>query len=419
MRNKIIDLFKSKMLTNSIWLIVLQVFNTVIPLVTLPYITRVLGTENYGFFSLALNWITYFQVVVEYGFGFTGARKVSIEGDANLQELYSRIITARLLLLSGAYVIMNIISVILRVESEQYISMNILFLMILGIAFQLTWLFQGKQDMTLTTIVNAISRLMSVVFFFLFVKKSEHLYIYSVCYAITFILSAFLGVMLARKKYGLKIRLCKVTEAFAEIKDGWYLFISQAMAKIFSGIGITILGIVATSSVVGIYSAIYKIPYIMVLFFSPIGQAIYPHISIKFSQSFEAGKKTIFSIARLIVPLFAIVGMLIILLRQPIIMLAFGNEYLDYAIIIIPLVFWMLFSVINNFLGVQFLVASGKQEIYSKAFTISSVITVGLNLILGLVYGIYGISIAAPAGEFVLTILLSVQISKINTGGKI
>ena len=71
-------------------------------------------------------------------------------------------------------------------------------------------------------------------------------------------------------------------DAVSEIKDGWYLFISQAMSKIFSGIGTTVLGFAATSSVVGIYSAIYKIPYIMVLFFSPISQALYPHISVKF-----------------------------------------------------------------------------------------------------------------------------------------
>ena len=80
MNKKLADLLKSKVLANSAWLIILQVFNTIVPLLTLPYITRVLGTSNYGVFSLALNWVTYFQVIVEYGFGFTGARKVSIHG---------------------------------------------------------------------------------------------------------------------------------------------------------------------------------------------------------------------------------------------------------------------------------------------------------------------------------------------------
>ncbi|MFR9067007.1 MAG: oligosaccharide flippase family protein [Faecalibacterium prausnitzii] len=54
MNKKLADLFKSKVLANSAWLIVLQVFNTIVPLLTLPYITRVLGTSNYGVFSLHL-----------------------------------------------------------------------------------------------------------------------------------------------------------------------------------------------------------------------------------------------------------------------------------------------------------------------------------------------------------------------------
>ena len=267
MNKKLADLLKSKVLANSAWLIILQVFNTIVPLLTLPYITRDLGTSNYGVFSLALNWVTYFQVIVEYGFGFTGARKVSIHGDECLQELYSRIITARIFLLFGTFLTMNILSAVLHVSRAQYISMNILFLIILGVAFQLTWLFQGKQDMKLIAIINAASRMFSVLMVFALVHSENHLYLYCICYAITFLLSAVLGILLARKKYGLKVRLCRIADAISEIKDGWYLFISQAMSKIFSGIGTTVLGAVATASAVGIYSAINKIPYIMVLYF--------------------------------------------------------------------------------------------------------------------------------------------------------
>ena len=217
MNKKLADLLKSKVLANSAWLIILQVFNTIVPLLTLPYITRVLGTSNYGVFSLALNWVTYFQVIVEYGFGFTGARKVSIHGDESLQELYSRIITARIFLLFGTFLTMNILSAVLHVSRAQYISMNILFLIILGVAFQLTWLFQGKQDMKLIAIINAVSRMFSVLMVFALVHSENHLYLYCICYAITFLLSAVLGILLARKKYGLKVRLCRIADAISEI----------------------------------------------------------------------------------------------------------------------------------------------------------------------------------------------------------
>lgn len=131
--DKIKKMLGTKLFQNGMWLFILQIFNTVVPLLTLPYITRVLGTSNYGIFSLSLNWVTYFQVIVEYGFGFTGARKVSIEGDDDLQNLYSRIISARLLLLAVSYFGMNVLAYVTHVGVQQFVSMNILFLVILAL----------------------------------------------------------------------------------------------------------------------------------------------------------------------------------------------------------------------------------------------------------------------------------------------
>ena len=78
MVEKIKKLLSSKVLKNGIWLTILQLVNTVIPVITIPYVTRILGTNEYGIFSIALNWILYLQVLVEYGFGLSGSRKVAL-----------------------------------------------------------------------------------------------------------------------------------------------------------------------------------------------------------------------------------------------------------------------------------------------------------------------------------------------------
>ena len=59
---------KTKTMANGMWLYLLQIFNTVIPLITLPYVTRILGTTQYEVFSASFNIVGYLQVVVEYGF---------------------------------------------------------------------------------------------------------------------------------------------------------------------------------------------------------------------------------------------------------------------------------------------------------------------------------------------------------------
>lgn len=417
MINKIKHLTKSKVVKNSLWLTILQVINTVIPILTIPYITRVLGTEEYGVFSIALNWILYLQVFVEFGFGLSGARKVALieeKGNEKLNSLYNNIITSRVFLFIISFVILNIISFVSGFSLKTYLCMLILFIMIIGTTFQLTWLFQGKQDMKFITIINVISRAISVTLIFLLVKSQNDIYLYCFLYSITLLLSSIISIGVAKKKYKLKFKFSKFSEIKNEILDAKYLFASAAMTKIFSGFGTTILGIFSTTSITGIFSAIYKIPYVLTMFFSPISQALYPYNSSKFKKSYTDGVK---SVKKVCVPVFLVFGMLsllIILFKDIIVFLLFGSEYSKYSMIVIPLVIQFIFAMINNFIGIQILVASGNTKKYSKAFTIGCLAIVISNLILGKLWGIIGVSIAAALGEIILTISLYYNYKKME-----
>ena len=195
--------------------------------------------------------------------------------------------------------------------------------------------------------------------------------------------------------------------------DAWPLFISQAMSKVLSGFGVTVLGIMATSSAVGIYSAVYKIPYTMALFFNPISQAIYPDISVAFSRSREIGYKRVKKIATLVVPLFAGAAFVIAIFHHTIVLLLFGGEYANSSFILIPLAIWFVLSVINNFLGIQILVASGHQKEYSNAFLVSAICSIFLYVVLGKMMGLNGIAFSTCIAEFLLTILLFFNVKKV------
>lgn len=403
----------SKLLKNGIWLFVLQVFNTVVPMITLPYVTRILGASGYGDFSLALNWILYFQVIVEYGFGYWGARKVAINGKEQLQNTFSRIITARIVLLIFSFIAMCIVYAISGKEISHFICMSILFLMVLGVTFQLTWLFQGMQDMKFITMINAASRTVSVLLIFALVKHAGDVYLYCFLYSCTYILSAAIGLYMAKKMYGLKVRLCGFKDAKSALVEAWPLFISQAMSKVLSGFGVTVLGVTATSSAVGIYSAVYKIPYTMALFFNPISQAIYPDISAAFSKSKETGYNRVKRIATMVILLFTGAAIIITVFHHPIVWLLFGEEYANSSIILVPLAIWFVLSVINNFLGIQILVASGHQKEYSNAFFVSAICSVILYIVLGKLWGLFGIAFSTCIAELLLTILLMFNVKKV------
>ncbi len=96
------------------------------------------------------------------------------------------------------------IQIIFKFTLKIYICMLLLFLMIIGTSIQLTWLFQGKQDMKFITFVNTFSRIVSVIFTFLFVKRASDIYIYCIFYSFTILLSSLVSIFIAHKKYRLK-----------------------------------------------------------------------------------------------------------------------------------------------------------------------------------------------------------------------
>ena len=348
---------------NGLWLMILQGVNTILPMITIPYITRILGAEGYGIFSAAQNWIFYLQVIVEYGFGLGGARKVALIKDDDteeISEIFSEILNARIILCILSFILMCTISAIANISIDRFICQIILYAMIIGSMLQLIWLFQGKENMKPITIINIISRIISVLLIFIFVKNKSDIYAYTFFYSITYIIT-----------------------------------------------------IVSSNYYIGVYSAIYKIPYILVMAFSPISQALYPNISKKYKSSFNEGVKFVEKITLPIVALFTIISIVIILLKDIIVKIAFGSEYVLYSSIIFFLLIQTIFAIYNNFLGVQTLVASGNQKNYSRAFSRAAIFMGSIYLLVFILFdgekALYAVSIGSAISESILTIFLHIE----------
>lgn len=400
-------------------MVILQTFNMIIPLLTIPYITRVLGSAGYGSFSIALNWILYFMVIVEYGFNLNGARKVALDSSMeNIQKVCNNIISTRFLLTTISFIALLAVWQITGGTTETLYCMLLLFLMVIGTSFCLTWLFQGLQNMKFITIANVIARTISVACVFLFVSKPEHIYRYCFFYSCTYIISGIIGAFICKNKYKLTFRISSLKDIFNELKEGWFLFVSAAMICIFSNFGITVLGNNVSDSLVGSYAAIQKIPYIMNILFIAISRAIYPYISAGFAQSPENG---INKIKRIIVPVllfFAFIGIILITFRNPIVGIAFGSDYIDYSFLIIPFVLQFLFALTNNFIGVQALVANGHSKEYSAAITIGMIAIVICNLTFVRLYGVGGAAYASLTAEAILTLVLILMNKKVYHNNK-
>lgn len=398
-------ILKSKVFSTGVYLYILQIFNTIIPLLTLPYITRILGDSQYGVFSKSLNYIIYFQTLVEYGFTLAGSRKISLcNSNEERNRIFSNITYSKILLASVSIPIVVVLSFTITKNATQAVCMLILALMLVAEVFTQNWFLQGMQYMRSIMFVGLISRTISTICIFVFVKTSEDLLLYALFYVATNLITSLLGTIVVRKKFQIRFTRFNKNEILFALKDGWSLFTTSFASKICSGFAITALGFFCSDAIVGGYSSVQKIPYILVMMFAPMGQAIYPFICRLYAEDPNKGVIFLKKIATAIL-CFCLIGvMAIIILRDWLIRFVYGADFTRYADLIIPLAFWLLFSILNNFLGVQTLIARGYQKQYSRCFLISIVVLIVLCLALGYFIGAMGVAVATLIGELVLTV---------------
>lgn len=406
-------ILKSKIFANGVYLYILQIFNMIIPPLTLPYITRILGDSQYGVFSKILNYVTYCQTLVEYGFTLAGARKMPLCNSVEERnKIFSSITYSKILLTVIAYSVVIVLTFTITNNSMQKTCMFILSLILLAEAFTQTWIFQGMQYMRPIMLVSVISRTISTVCMFIFVKNADHLLLYTSLYVSTNLITALLGTIIVMKKFQIRFTSINKSELFFTLKDGWSLFTTSFASKLCSGFAITALGFFCTDAIIGGYSAVQKIPYILVMMFAPIGQAIYPFICRLYADNIDKGIKFLKLSASIVLCVCMIGVVIIVILKDLLINFVFGEDYLCYSELIIPLAIWMFFSITNNFLGVQTLIARGYQKQYSQCFLISIVVLVILCLVLGYVAGAMGVATATLIGELVLTVGCLIVIRK-------
>ncbi len=402
----LLQLIRKKSIQNGAWLYAMQFFNSVIPLLTLPYVARIFTPEEYGYFSLALNYIGYIVVVVEYGFNMTGARKIAISNSSTEESQIFTII----LIVRGALCLVCTIGVLIYCVIDGFTILSqcmiALVLMFVGTVFDQTWYFQGKQNMKFIAIVNMVSRTLSAGLIFLCVRDASDLIVYCLLYSVVNFFNGLIATGIVCGKFKLRLQRIPLSKFREDVVEGWYLFTSTFSSKVLSSLGVTFLGWFATPYDCGIYGALYKIPSMLLLVWNPISQVLYPISCTKMADSFQAGSKFVRKMQMICLSLSAIVCTIFFLFAKLFVNLLFGNDYVAYYYIVYPLLMWLLVAIYNNFFGVQTLLAAGYTKEYSGCIRWSALVSIAGNWVGIYFWGIVGAAFAPLIGEIAMTVFL-------------
>ncbi len=170
--NKIINGKYGKIIKNFLSLFTLQCLNYILPLMTIPYLARVLGAENYGKTIFAMAIIINFQVICDYGFNMSATRNISInrENKSEIEHIFSAVISIKCIFTIIGAVILTIMIFIIPRLKEDYMLYYFTYISVVGNVLFPVWLFQGIEDMKYITYINVAVKLIST-YKYIFINK--------------------------------------------------------------------------------------------------------------------------------------------------------------------------------------------------------------------------------------------------------
>jgi len=203
-----------QIIENFFSLSILNGLNVLLPLVTLPYILRVIGAERYGMYSYVFVVIQYIVLLDTYGFNFSVTKQISQYRDdvKYINRIYNSVIFSKLLIATAVSIVVFAFSPWIF-HSEMERKMFFLGLgMVLGDIFTPIWLFQGMEKMKYITIVNAMSKILFTILVFIVIKSADDFYLLILLNSVGYLMAGVLSLILARRQFNLRLRLASLKD---------------------------------------------------------------------------------------------------------------------------------------------------------------------------------------------------------------
>jgi len=374
---------KNKLLvTNFSHLSIFQAFNLLIPLITYPYLIKVLGSEKYGFLIFAQAIIGYFSILVNFGFNLSASKEVSIHRNnkPKLNEIISSVFILKSLLL-----ILSLAILITFIHFGSYTTERSLILLIsmhaciFDLIFPL-WFFQGIEKMKYVTLINLISKTLFLSGLFLFIRSENDLLFVPIIQGFGSITAGFISIYFLLTKFGIKLSFQDFTVLKRYFNEGFTLFLSNFSIQVYTNANKLIIGSYLGFSEVAAYELAEKLVNLSKTPLSLISQTIFPKVSKQLNLRFvwNMAKITLF---------FNIIIVVILLLSGSTLMRIFNGDFsLDSLSALRILAVTVPIIGLSNFLGIQILVPFGYVKHFSKTIGYSVIFYLGLFVFFNLMF---------------------------------
>lgn len=384
---------EKKVIGNTAMLYLMTIAKMVFPLLTLPYLTRVLSEESYGFVSYVKSCMTYIQLIIDFGFILSSVKDI-VKANGDKEKIGT--ITGNTFLAKFMLAFLSGVVLVVMCLTIKILQMNILFVILSFFAvatslFLADFLFRGIEKMQYITIIYVISKGVSVALTFVFVHGDESLLWIPILDILTNVIAVAITLIIL-KRLKIKIKISNIKDCFLMIKDSFFYFLSSVATTAFSALNTLLIGIFITDlTQVAYWSLCLSMISAIQSLYAPICNGIYPHMIKEKNLGF------IHKVLAIFMPVVAVGCVLCFFLAQTALRIIGGEKYVaayDVFRWMIPILF---FSFPAQVYGWPTLGAIGKV----KETTLSTVIAA--------VFQVVGLLVLILAGWFTLINLAVVR----------
>lgn len=387
---------------NYIFNLIYQVLLLFTPLITTPYISRVLGVLNIGTASYIESTVSYFTLFAIVGVNIYGQREISYCQDN--KEKRSEVFWNIKIFNVFTSVICLIGYIFFSFTQNSYTLYLIYSLNIVSVIFDITWFFQGMEEFGIIVFRNVIIKVLNIIYIFVFIKSPDDLFLY-ILGNVSFILLSNVIMWTYMPKYVFKPNI-KLLHPFKNWKIILSLFIPTISIQIYTVLDKTMIGIITQDFYQnGYYEQAIKISRIVLTVVTSLGTVMIPRIGYHFEKNnIEIIKSYMYRSYRFVwflaIPLcFGLIGT-----AQNFIPWFLGNDFLG-AIPILCILSMLLIAIgINNVTGMQYLIPTKRQNFFTRTVVIGALVNFSLNIVLIPICQSMGAAIASVAAETTIAI---------------
>ena len=391
---------------NFIMNFILTVSNFLFPLITFPYVSRVLLPEGTGKVAFALSIVSYFTIFASFGVATYGIRTIAQVRDdkERLSKTMHELLFINIISMTIVYVALAIAILVVPKFAMEKELFGVTSLFILFTIVGVEWLYKGLEKYQYITVRTIVFKIASLFLVFLFVKEKSDYIVFAFISIFAIVGSGVLNLINSRKL--INYTLYSEYEFKKHLKPMFVLFLTSMAIAIYTSLDEGLLGLLSSPEQVGYYNAAVRVKGILFTLITSLGVVLLPrlsyyvenHMETEFHEALAKSTNFIIVIAASVVIFFTLFA------KETILILA-GENYVA-SIIPLQIVVWaLILSAITNILGIQILLPLKKDKQLLFSVLCAATVDVIANFLLVPKLAAVGTALSVIAAELSVLIV--------------